>query len=191
MPFLFKVTLYYNCYISCFRFLSTIITFNTISNGPKISESFRNLYPNQTVSFRSNSGLFFNPNQSMAHSKSIRMNPVNPNESGQSELIRIIRIYNPKESGQSLNQSIKPNETEFFGIIRIDSDRTVAFGLKVRIDLIHFDRKFGLIRIDRIQSDWKFGLILINSDSSDSFGFIPITSMGWFCMSLGLIRIEN
>ena len=59
---------------------------------------------------------------------SIRMNPVNP---------------------------INKNETEFFRIIRIDSNRPDSF---------------GLIQIDQIHSDWKFGLILIHSDWPDSFG---------------------
>ena len=31
------------------------------------AEPFRNLYPHQTVSFRSNPKLVFNPNQSEAH----------------------------------------------------------------------------------------------------------------------------
>ena len=39
--------------------------------------------PHQTVSFRSNPKLVFNPNQSEAHSKSI--GTCNPNESAQSE----------------------------------------------------------------------------------------------------------
>ena len=53
--------------------------------NPKFSESFRNLYPHQTVSFRSNPKLVFNPNQSDSdtiqnHSELvIRMNPVNTN----------------------------------------------------------------------------------------------------------------
>ena len=44
----------------------------------------------------------------------------------------------------------KPNqfdETEFFGIMRIASDRPVSLGLKVRIDRIHFGLT-GFIRID-------------------------------------------
>ena len=32
--------------------------------------------------------------------------------------------------------SVNPNEAEFFGIIRIDSDRQDSFGLKIRIDRI-------------------------------------------------------
>ena len=52
-------------------------------------------YPHQTVSFRSNPKKFFNPNLSKAHSKSIRMNPVNPN------LSDLIQIYNRNEFHQS------------------------------------------------------------------------------------------
>ena len=48
---------------------------------------------------------------------------------------QLILTYNSNESGQF-------NETEFFGFIRIDSDRPDSFGLKVRIkqiDWIHSD----------------------------------------------------
>ena len=51
---------------------------------------------------------------------------------------------------------VNPNQSEFFGTIRIDSDRQDSFGLQVRINWIdrnHSDRKFGLIRFDRIHSD--------------------------------------
>ena len=103
--------------------LEMIPSFRT---NPKFSVSFRNLYPKQTVLFRFNPKKFFNPNQSEAHSKSIWMNPFNP---------------------------INANETEFFGIIWIDS---------VWPDL------FGLIRIDRITStDWFWmGLGLIRIETN-------------------------
>ena len=52
--------------------LAKVSDWNSFRTNPKISESFRNLYSHQTVSFRSNPKLVFNPNQSEAHSKSIR-----------------------------------------------------------------------------------------------------------------------
>ena len=64
------------------------------------SEIFRIIpefvYPTQTISFLSNPKKFFNTNQIEAHSKSIRTNPVNPNETEFSEsfgLSRIDRIH--------------------------------------------------------------------------------------------------
>ena len=66
----------------------------------------------------------------------------NPNKFGQSELISI----NSKLQSERIPK--KHNETEIFGIIRIDSDILDSFGLKVRID-----------QIDWIHRIWKFGLI--------------------------------
>ena len=69
---------------------------------------------------------------------------------------------------------LNPNETEFFGIIRIDSDRTDSFRLKAQIN----SDSFGLqIRIDfEWATDWfglktNFGLDRdeADSDRSDSF----------------------
>ena len=61
----------------------------------------------QTVSFRSNPKLIFNPNQSEAHSKAIRGQfKINPNESGQTDQlefsIRMNPVY-PNHSGISIN----------------------------------------------------------------------------------------
>ena len=82
---------------------------------------------------------------------------------------------------------INPNETEFFGMIQIDSD---SFGLKIRvdrIDWIHSIWMFGLMRINRIRSDWKFGSCLINSDWPDSVGL----QSDWFRMGLGLTGLTR
>ena len=49
--------------------LAKVSDWNSFRTNPKISESFQNLYPNQTVSFRSNPKKFFNPNQSEAQFK--------------------------------------------------------------------------------------------------------------------------
>ena len=101
---------------------------NSFRTNLKFSESLRNFYPNQTVSFRSNQKLVFHPNQSEAHSKSIRINPI---EFGQTELIRI----NPNESGES--------------------DK---YELSIRMNPVYPNDSviFSFIRIDRIHSDWKF-----------------------------------
>ena len=72
--------------------LTKVSDSNSFRTNPKFSESFRNLYLHQPVSFRSNPKTFFNPNQSDTHSKSIRT--CNPNESGLSESIQMI----PKNS---------------------------------------------------------------------------------------------
>ena len=66
---------------------------NSFRNNPKFFKSYWNLYPNQTVLLRFNPKKFFNPNQSEAHSKSIRINPFNPNQSGQYEWNRIFRNH--------------------------------------------------------------------------------------------------
>ena len=166
----------------------------SIRTNPKVSESFRNLYPNKKVSFRSNPEKFFNPNQSEAHLKSIRT--CNPNESGQSELIRI----NPNLQSESIR--LNPNISESFGFIPIDqihSDWPDSFGLQVRInsDLNGFNwidfecssHWFGLknfFGLDRNETVWfgykfrndseNFGLVypwLVYLNQSESFRIIP------------------
>ena len=108
---------------------------------PNQSEKFRTEIVSAPNSFiPSNPKLIFNPNQSETHSKSIRT--CNPNESVKSELIRMYPI--------------NPNETEFFGIFRIESDRLDSFVLKVRV----------------------------NPDWPDSIGFFRISSSDWFWMGL-------
>ena len=72
------------------------------------------LYSHQTVSFRFNLKLVFNPNHSETHSKSIRTNAI---EYGQSELIRTL---NPNESGQSETiRTLHPKEPSQSKSIRI------------------------------------------------------------------------
>ena len=118
--------------------LAKVSDWNSFQTNPKFSDSFRNLYPHQTVSFLSNPKLVFNPSRSEAHSKSIR--PCNPIEFGQSELIRINPNFlsewirsnriNPKfqsnKSGQfELSIRMNPvysNQSEWFQCIRFHSD---------------------------------------------------------------------
>ena len=67
--------------------LAKVSDLNSFRTNPKFSESFQNFYRHQTVWFRSNPKLVFNPNQSEAHLKSSltcnlnesENNPVNPN----------------------------------------------------------------------------------------------------------------
>ena len=71
------------------RMIRKIPDWNSFWASRKFSESFRNLYPHQTVSFRSNPKLVINPRLIQNPSElTIRMNPI---ESGQFELsIRMI-----------------------------------------------------------------------------------------------------
>ena len=90
---------------------------NWFRTNPKISELFRNLYPNQTVLFRSNPKKFLQVNLSEAHSKSLRT--YNPNASVLTELIRInpklsIRM-NPVNPNQSEWKRIFWNHSDWFG----------------------------------------------------------------------------
>ena len=136
--------------------LTKVSVWNSFRTNPKFSESFRNLYPHQTVSFRTNPKLVFNPSSSEAQIKSIRT--CNPNESGQSEWIRInpnfqsewiwsIWINSNFQSEWIRAIWINPNDSEKFGFILIDriarihwdwSDRLDSFGLKIWI-LINSD----------------------------------------------------
>ena len=54
-------------------FIRINLDWNLFRTNRKISESCRNFYPHQTVSFPYNPKKFFNPNQSEVHSKSIRI----------------------------------------------------------------------------------------------------------------------
>ena len=149
--------------------LAKVSDWNSLRNNPKSSESFRNLYPHQTVSFRSNPKLVFNPNQSGVHSKSIQTcNPnwirsikMNPNfQSGQFELsIRMYPVY--------------PNQSESFRKIRFHLDWSNWFGLT------------GFIRIDfewgsdffRLKNFFGIGIELFSSDTNS--GMIRKIS-NWF-----------
>ena len=144
IPFYPSYSMMTNYIGNCKNCLAKVLDWNSFRTNPKVSNSFRNLYPHKTVSFQSNPNKFFNPNKSEVHSKSIRT--YNPNESGQSKLIRI----NPNLQSKWIRSiwSIQMKE--------------------------NFSQSFGLIRIDRIHSDWKFELIelagFIRNESSDWFG---------------------
>ena len=91
------------------------------------------------------------------------MNPVNPNES------ELIRTYNPNQTaffGIIRIDLDRPDSFELIGLagfIRVDSDWPDLFGLKVGINSDYF----GLTGFNRVDSDYKFGLIL-NEPRTDS-----------------------
>ena len=110
-----------------FEIIRIEIHSETNQNFPNL---FRNFYPNQTVSFRFNPKLVFNPNQFEVHSKSIRT--CNPSNSGQSEVIRI----NPNLQSEWIRSKSIQMKQDFSESFRLISDR-----------LDSSDWKFGLIRI--------------------------------------------
>ena len=150
---------------------------NSFSTNPKFSESFRDLYAHQTVSFRSN------PNQSEAHSKLIRT--CNPNEQDWIRSIRIIQNYSKLSIRMNL---VNPNQSGLS--IRINPVNTINWNfqsesirsIRVNVDDCKKFRFIGLVRIDWIKSD---------CISSDYFCLIRIDriNLDWFWMGFGLIRI--
>ena len=154
---------------------------NSFRTNLKFSKSFRNLYPNQTVSFRSNPKKFFNPDQSEAHSKSIRT--CNPNEY---KLIRINSNFQT-DSIRSIRMKLVNSNFQF----RIDSEWTL-----IRLNPVYPNQSEWLKKIV-FHSDWKFGLILINSDwpelSEYKFGLILNgPRVDWDSkINFGLVRNET
>ena len=64
---------------------------NSFRTNPKFFESYRNLYPNQKVLFRSNPKLVFNSNQSEVLQNQCEWNRINQNKS--ELLIRMNPLY--------------------------------------------------------------------------------------------------
>ena len=95
------------------------------------------LIPNQSENFRIIPEFVSETKQ--FHSDLIRRNFsiwINPRLiQNQSELIIPMNPVNQNWSELKIRKNpVNPNQTEFFGIIRIDSDRPDSFGLKVRIN---------------------------------------------------------
>ena len=134
----------------CFAFFSSALAnisdWNSFRTNTKFFESFRNLYPDQKISFLSNSKNFLKTELIRGPLK------INPIESGQSELIRINRNL----------------QSAWIRSIRWNRIFLESIGL-IRIDRTHLDCKFALILINsdwldsvglifngpRIDSDWK------------------------------------
>ena len=135
-----------------FLTLGKVFHWNSFRINPKFSESFWNLYSHQTVSFRSNPKLVFNPSQSelirgpfkINPNQSelvIQINPVNPNYS---ELIRTLNLNDSTQSELSIRsiRTFNPNEYGLSGLsesIRMIAKNSVSFGLTGFIRIVSSD----------------------------------------------------